>query len=182
MNAIELFLADGKPANVYFCEKCRVVRGGFQAANECCEPPKCKRCGCENSSGLNCPSCKTVIYEENEKRRLNAAKKITVSDWDGWIYSDGHGDEFFSSVDEFMEWCDENEVTPPSHVYTADPVRFASVNMDDIIERFYDEAFDGFDANCLSGTEEFQTAINVFNQANEELKSYSVDFKTAILI
>ena len=79
MNATELFLTDGKPAGIFFCEKCRTVARTKGDADQCCAPYLCKVCG--KDSGRKfwtiCESCIVAQMEAKEDERFRNAEKLT---------------------------------------------------------------------------------------------------------
>lgn len=186
MNAVELFLADGKPASVWFCGKCRHVAGSQHLADLCCDTYKCNKCGKDTGSRswLRCEACRDAEDVASEVKRFEAAKKVTA--WDGWVYSEGHGykDGYFESLDDFKEWADDerSDETPlPTYVWTCKSEAFAQADIDSILCQITDNGYEDFDPETLDGIPELKAALEAFNEANKDVLSYTPDYSTAVL-
>lgn len=190
MNAIELFHADGKPAGIYHCEKCRIVKRTKDEADQCCAPVKCAICGAENvrQYHCNCDACDEKKRVESEAERFAKAEKVT--EWNGAIYSEGHGwnEGYFANLEDLEDWlaCEEDEdgsqPDRPEYVWTCDDKRFCQLDYDHIIENATQEAYEDWDAGNISGEKELKAAIEVFNEANKEHVSWEPNLKRALLL
>ncbi len=186
MNATELFLRDGTPANVWFCGKCHLVKVSSEQAEQCCEPYKCKYCGKESGRQylMVCRPCEEENNLKTEAERFDKAEKVTS--WDGWIFHEGTGNDGYSvSVQEFLEdWKDSaaegDEL--PKYVWACKPNYFVRAQVGDIMERLADDAYDDFDEDDLNGLDDLKAAIERFNEANKGICSYAPDYKTAVLL
>lgn len=191
MNATPLFLADGRPAKIFFCGICRNVHRTEAQADECCAPYKCIYCGTEIARETHrtaCPACIAAKDREKEAARFAAAEKVET--WDGWIYSEGHGNNegFFRDLDELREWiedeCDDGAPEMPEYVWTCDAINFAFVHLDQFTEYIESnsEAYDDFDVDDLQGLDDLQKALDAFNEANKSVVSYRPNRKRALLL
>lgn len=184
MNAIELFHRDGKSAGVFYCEKCRIVATSKHLADQCCNWV-CKTCG--KPTGRNywsiCDPCERIEREEKERKRFKDAEKVTS--WDGWVYLDGYGrDGFADSVNELIEYIEDEEGAVPEYAWTCDPNHFAVLDIDDILQRIEEDgdAYEDFHASDMNGVDELAKAITAFNEANKDVVSWSPNYKRAILL
>ena len=188
MNAIELYHQDGKSAGVHYCEKCRCVKRTREEADKCCEPTKCQYCGKETGRQyyLACESCDRANQEKNERERFEKAKKLTQSEWDGWVYLDGTGrDGYSESLSDFWDnWeLDHDEGDEkPEYVWACKKNHFAVADVSDITERIGANAYDDFDTCDLNGLDDLKAAIEKFNEANKDVVSYEPDYGVAILL
>lgn len=183
MNAKELFLSDGKSAKVFFCGKCRRVAKTEPEADKCCKPTLCE-CGSEcQQYYTTCKKCMERNRLKKKAKRLEDAEK--VSEWGGWIFADGIGpqDGYFESVDALLEYCDdEDHIEVPSYAWTCKPQQFARASIGDITEGIYEDSYEDFDSSQLNGVAELGEAIDVFNEANKNILSYSPDYRKAVVI
>lgn len=177
MTAIELFLASGKPAGVWFCEKCRTVAPSKLIADRCCNNYQCSTCGKDTGSRswLVCEPCRIAAEESKERERFEKAEKLTV--WDGWVF---HGDEFYESVEAMLELLDE--MPHPEYVWAAKEIHFVQADLDDILDRMTDDAYEDFDPETLDGLDELNAALEKFNEVNAKVCSYAPDYAKAVLI
>lgn len=183
VNAIELFHKDGRSAGVWHCEKCRIVAPSQEQAEACCRPYKCTGCGaeCERYHTL-CRVCVEAKQEQQERERFDKAEKLT--EWDGWVYSDGRGfqDGYFDSLDDFMEFVLEEGIEPPNYVWACKSEAFACIDVDHVLEHIEQNGYDDFDSDTLKGIPELKAALNAFTEANKDVLSYTPDYSTAVLL
>ena len=188
MNATELFLEDGNSSGVFFCGKCRCVARSKPQAEQCCQNYQCVKCGKDTGgrSWLVCEPCREDEESKKEADRFEAAKKVTATEWAGWVYLDGTGNDGYSaSVEDFWEvWgydhaeSDEN----PKYVWACKAIHFASADISDIIDRIVDNAYEDFDPDDLNGLDELKKAIEKFNNDNRDIVSYQPDYSTVVLL
>lgn len=182
MNATELFHADGKPSGVFYCSKCRRTAPSEHLATRCCEPTICA-CGivCEDLWHVTCRQCQVKKEVEREAQRFEKAEKVTQ--WDGFVYCEGCGNEgYCENVSVMIEDLENNDLEVPAYVWTCLPRRFAVIDVADIVERICEDGYDDFDSGDLSGLEELKAAIEVFNNANTRLVCYEPDYTKALLV
>lgn len=185
MNAKELFLPDGGSAGIYFCEACRLTAANQEIAEQCCKPYKCKHCGAECQKYWTvCAACSAKEECEKERARFEAAEKVT--EWDGWIYSEGHGNDGFAQCVEDLFESAEFEFASeiPEYVWTCEPVQFVCVSFDNIKQEIEENesAYEDFDADDLHGLAKLEKAIDAFNEANADKISYRPNLKRALLV
>jgi hypothetical protein len=188
MNAIELFHADGLRAGGYQCEKCRTVKRTKEEADQCCAPVKCAICGAQNvrQYHCNCDACDEKRSAEREVERFAKAEKVT--EWEGAIYSEGHGSNggFFANLKDFEDWLaheeedDGSQPVRPEYVWTCDDKQFCHLDYDHIIENATQEIYDGWDAGNLSGAKELKAAIEAFNEANQDYVYWEPNMTRAV--
>lgn len=183
MNATELYHKDGTSAGVYYCEKCRCVGASVAAAEDCCRPNKCDRCGREvNRYHYRCDECWKLDRARQEQERFEKAEKLT--EWDGWVFCDGWGESgYFESMETFMDDVEgSGPDCAPEYVWTCKPMAFVRVDMRSILSQIEDDSYDGFDAETLNGIDDLEKAIGEFNERNKDVLSYEPDFTKAVLI
>lgn len=191
MNANELYLNDGRPTGVYFCSVCRSTYRDKEPAEECCSlHKKCVGCGDlipKKSPKIACPDCVNKKRDARERERFNKAAK--VSEWDGMIYSEGHGPEYFQDMDELIEWIDDasfpdNPLGVPEYVWTCDEHRVVDIDVSVIVNHIRDSEFasDDFDEKDLNGLDELQGAIIKFNSLNAGFITYTPNYNLALIL
>jgi len=148
-SALELFLADGRSAGVFFCPQCFVVGRNREIVEECCAPKVCTRCGVEfprNWLGNTCSRCQGVDFEERLQRAWDAAPKIDGDAWDGPIVTDhgeGSGDGYWSDLDSLRDWLEEEDLTLADvRCYATQPIKMR-MDADAIVEWSLDDHYEG---------------------------------------
>lgn len=181
MNAIELFHQNGKPAGVFYCEKCRTVNLSRGVAEQCCQNYRCDKCGKDTGSRtrLRCDLCMMKDDEEKELARFENAEKLTS--WDGLVFD---GSDFHASLEEFIDqWgYDHGDNDMPEYVWACKPKRFVKLDIADIMESLTDDAPEDWDWETLNGLKEFDEAIKKFIAANSDVRSYEPDYTKAVII
>jgi len=187
-HAIELFHQDGHSAQVWYCSKCRCVAKTKEEADRCCGPRFCS-CGATLHSqyAIQCNDCDNRKWKEqaakDEAERFAKATKIAESDWAGeQCY---YNDHYFDSPEEFREWA-ENEFSEteqlPAYIWNARNQGVRKANREDLIDDILSDLWEDAAEDDLNGITELQAAIDAFNQANESVCCWMVDFSTAIVL
>ena len=191
MDAVQLFLAADKPANVWMCGKCRRLHGTNMdrdpqaAANHCCMPYICNG-GCgkllpHEKYRTRCDECCSKDRQEKEARAFEKAKKLTPQEWDGPVF-DRH-DNFFMSLDDFFDRChdDEDYRKYGTYVWCAREIKF-SPNVEHMIESALDNHHE--DAGDLISTEATKELEDFVEQwaAKQGVLSYEPDGKNVVVI
>lgn len=194
MKAVELFHANGKPAGIYHCEKCRLVFREKDRAEECCAPLNCRICGkeVERNHYLICSACSDEECTKKEAQRFAEAEKLT--EWDGPVWDQngtGFNEGFFENLSAYEEHLDqeaeevadnEEPFRRPEYVWTCDDIPFCQVDFDRIIEQISEESWGDWDSADIEGAKEFEAAIKVFNEANKHHVSWQPNLKVAVLL
>lgn len=188
MNAKELFKRVGKEEVVFetvsrwFCGKCGVIHKEQTAAEQCCKPVLCK-CGVEveEKYWLVCKTCRSEQEKKKEQERFDRAEKLT--DWDGPVYSDDL-DEFYQDLEAFYDDlsnsdCDLDQV---KYVFPCDKVPVVLLDSARILENSLEEAYEGFELSDLSGLDELEAAIDLFNERNENTVNWEPNYKKVVLL
>jgi len=184
MNPVELFNPSGKPAQVWYCGKCRCVSASLHMAEQCCDP-KCDKCGKPVPQGhCRCTACWNESQDKAEKARFEKAKHLKPEEYTGWIYSDGLGwsEGYFECIDDLIDYCKEEDADIPEYVWATNEVHFAQASIDDLLSNIHDRAYEDFETESLHGLPELKKAIETFNEANKYVVSYEVDYSRAIMI
>ena len=187
MTAVELFHKDGHSANVWYCGKCRIVAKTQEGAEKCCAERLCS-CGKPlRRYSLKCNECDHRDFkakcDREEEERFDKATKVLAKDWDGeQCYYEDH---YFETVDEFMEWAEDNFINEshyPDYIWNAENQGVRKADIEDIITNCVDSLWEDADESDLNGVDELQAAVDAFNEANKSVKCYMVDFSTAIIL
>ena len=184
MNATELYTKEARPTGVFFCEKCNRVGLDKASAERCCVPHRCKTCGKEEKM-LECNECFTKREREKEAQRFEKAEK--VSEWEGWVYSDGLGykNGYFESVEDLEDYLeDQPSYSRPEYVWTCEQQSFVSADAETIYEQIENDerAYEDFERGSLNGTDELEAALKAFTEANTGIVSYTPDYSKALLL
>lgn len=190
MNAIELFHSDGKPAGIFYCEKCRIAKRTKEEAAQCCAPAKCEDCGSEALQHYYtvCDPCRHKRDTAREAERFANAEKVT--EWNGVILHGSHGynDGFFRDIDELDDWpadeAEEDGTQPdrPEYVWTCDDQCFCQLDYCSIIEHATQEAYEDWDSRTIAGQAELKAAIATFNAANAHHATWHPNYKRALIL
>lgn len=129
---------------------------------------------------------------DQETKRYDKAEKIPESDWRGPVYCEGLGynDGYFSSIEDLHDDVAdsvENEEEDfgdckIDYVWACDSAPVCQLNLDSILERETEEAYEGFDTDELKGYDELATAIEKFNELNKDYINYMPNFKKCIIL
>ncbi len=166
----------------YQCSICRKYYLDEHVADSCCTsspvapatPAKKCECGAELKYyyHVSCEPCR-------EKYRFEQAEKI--ESYDGWIYAESlesHNEGFFESVDDMIEYCEDDKVIP-EYVYATKKIVWRGACIDNLLDSlddFYDEA----DEHIVD-FEELETFITEWNK-KQNIVSYRPDYTKVILI
>ena len=182
MNAQELFFK-GKPAGVWFCEKCKRISVARPIAENCCVW-KCTLCGkpCEEY-WTKCEGCRADARRAQEEDMFNKAQKIPATKYGGWVYVGGFYGEFFGSVDEFLEeWENETDGDVPKYIWACKPVQWVNADIDMILNCIGDDAPEDFDFTTLNEYGALEAAIQKFNELNSKQVIYQPDYALAVVL
>ena len=183
MNAIELFHKDGVATGIFYCRDCRTVHRSKELANACCVPTKCKHCGkqSDRKHWLICTPCEAIEREAKEVERFTNASKVT--EWGGWVFSEGigHQDGYFADVDMLIDYCVGEGIEVPKYAWTCVANHFVNASVEDITSRM-DDAYEDFDPESLKGLPELEAALDRFNEMNHDAVSYTPDYNVALLL
>ena len=182
MNATELFLKDGRTAGIFFCERCRCVAPTEHLAGQCCQNYQCQTCGQDTGTRhyTVCEPCRRKEEAAKEAERYAKAEKLTQ--WDGWVFAEGFGDEYFSDTETLLDHCDGEDVTPPPYAWACSENHFVCADVSDITDRMDDDAYEDFDSNSLLGLPELRLALERFNEENKDAVAFSPDYSKAIVL
>jgi hypothetical protein len=179
MNAMQLFHQDGKPSKAWYCPECKLVKANQKDAERCCQPVICD-CGkeVEEKYWTACNACRKLKDEAREKARFDAAEKVT--DWDGPVYSDGLGynDGYFSELDALYEDIEPEDL--PNYVWCCDSDPTVSLSIGSFLDNI--EFPENQDEHDLDGLKELQEALDIFNDKNKNVTTWTPDYKRVYVI
>jgi hypothetical protein len=185
MSAIELFKADGKSAEVFYCSQCRIVHRTQEEA-EFCHGERICACGKKiesiHSRQIKCSDCDGLEWKEKERKReaerFEAAIKIKAADYSGeHVYC---GDSYYDSVDEAIDQFLEGQ--EPDYIWACQDKSLPTVDLEDITCNLIDNMWEDADTSDLNGIDELEAALTAFNEANKSIRMWEPDYSTAILI
>lgn len=136
MNAVELFNANGNPAGVWVCGKCRKLAVGWwssepgelpkntrEAAEACCTDPPCEKCGKPTTAAdnrgyrnLQCRGCRDDQWKRDRELRtaclLAKAEDVTAT-YDGPVslensFGGDMGEGYYSSVEMLADYVEDD--------------------------------------------------------------------------
>lgn len=120
------------------------VRSQHDAAQNHCG----RKCACgealDGHYQLACMKCQVAAHARKEQRRFEQAEKLTIEAYDGPVFWE---DEYYFSVDELLDHCEDQELELPTYVWATTPSRF-SLSAEDVLGRelerqdMYEDAFD----------------------------------------
>jgi hypothetical protein len=98
---------------------------------------------------LRCRACLDHLEQEKEQARFEKSEKLTIEQYDGPVYWDGHsgniGDGYFSDIDALLDHCEQEGLDVPEYVWSCEPKEM-KLSAEDIIERaveeMYEDAYD----------------------------------------
>lgn len=184
MAAIELYKADGTTAGVFYCSQCRIIHHTQEQADWCHGERLCA-CGKKIEQGYRvriCRDCDALEWKEKtrqqEAERFEAATKVPASEYTGNHVCDC--DKFYDSVEEAIDQYLEGQ--KPEYVWGCQPRKLPYIDLEDVTSNLLDNMWEDADLSDLNGIEELEVALKAFNEANESLNMWEVDYSTAVLV
>jgi hypothetical protein len=159
-----------------FIEKCRDCYDGIINLCQICHQPK--RGMCMNKE------CRDIHDKEAEQKRFDKAIKSQYKDVPAehkeMLYSDSYGynEGYFSDIDEFIEYCEDNDIEIPKYVWSADKIRL-SISADNIIEQACEELHEDAYQN-VTDEAELQDFLDAWCAKQSGTDTFSVNYKYAI--
>ncbi|NFH00747.1 hypothetical protein FC831_10550 [Clostridium botulinum] len=115
------------------------------------------------------------IEDKIKNKEVNIIK---LEDYDIEYIYDEQSNEYYSSVDNLMDYYEYKPEEIPKYVYGC---YFQHFQLD--LEWLLESSVDDFDENLLDridGVEELSDAIDKFNKTNKDEGSYYIDYKTVV--
>lgn len=128
------------------------------------------------------PHYRIKCYECLEKDNFAKAKKIKIEDYEGTFIYDYTSDEYYKDIDEFLDYCEREDVEPSKYVYGCKPINFI-LDMYRVVENelennHYENAIDNIDKKSL---ESLQEMVDEWTKS-QNIVSYEQDYQTIILL
>lgn len=181
--AIELYKQDGTAAGVFYCSECRAVFPNQNQAQACHGERICE-CGkkIEQRYRDRCNECDSREWRakcaEKELERYEKAEKIPWSAYKrGMIYD---GDNYYEDLEDVLDKYEEGQ--EPEYVWACKDIGVRKLHVEDVLENILEGMWEDADGGDLNGVVELDTAIREFNEANESISVWEVDYSTAILV
>lgn len=201
MNATELFKADGKPAGVFFCEQCRIVKRTQEEAEKCCRPAICA-CGTEIKElhYSDCHACRQLRYaledEERERNRFEKATKIPEAEYEGPVLCErvNYNDGYFRDTGELHDMLSDEDLLsdmtegfpedfiPPLYAWACHVDPICHLDLHTVLENACQEEPENWDSRRLKGTDDLKKALETFNDLNKEEVVWTPNYKLAVLL
>ena len=99
---------DAEKKTFWCCSKCGSLNSSEAAAEACCGPKPCERCGVGElyNPYTVCKNCLDLIDQERERVRFEKAEKVPEAQWDGPVFSEdccSEDEGYARSTDEMMQ-------------------------------------------------------------------------------
>ena len=119
-----------------------------------------------------------------DKAKFAKAKHVPESEWGEGVF---HGDTYYSSVEDFREYWEDNqdpEEPYPEYLWAARrQVVIQGLDVVNVVEGCIDAwGYEDMGVGDLSGVEELQAALDAFTKTNEDMVSYVEDTSIAIIL
>ena len=125
-----------------------------------------------------------IYLEKREKERFEKADKVLEKDWNGPVFTEATGwnDGYFQNIEEFRDYCEDDEFEMPSYVWACKELPILSGCAGGLIEKL--TQFEGeYDyGGEFEGEKEFEEAVNKFLEKNKEKVYYEIDHSTVIIL
>jgi len=105
-------------------------------------------------------------------------KPEKLTKWDGWIYWQ-EIDGYFPSVDDLLEYCRDDGITPPKWVHVCKEEKHR-ISIDGALDNMIDDAYDGA-ADHLVDVDELYEFIEKWNK-KQRIVSYFPDRRRVLLL
>lgn len=150
----------------------------IQAAQRCCEPESCKRCGGELDypSYAACRPCREIL-------KLRRAEEVEYSDCDAPIFSDdvsgSWGEGYSGEIHELEEYCEDANCDLPCYVHPCIATHF-KFDPADVLDR----AHDNHHEDAVDQIEDVEGLFAFFKEwnAKQSMRSYFPDYKKVIVL
>lgn len=150
--AVELVgMINGKRAAVWACSVCMMAARSPEAAEKCCAPKVCDRCGAARDlpHWVICRACRRAEADERLQARIDKAVRVPLAEYDhAYVWLEGQDQGML--VDEWVDlpaderpeiaWACEDLGTP----------KLDAVNLlDDALSDYHEDAMEDFDVDAL---------------------------------
>ena len=185
MNATELYTKSGKSTGVFYCTKCRVTHRTEELAERCCKPYICKSGAEAEKHRTVCETCRINKYNDKLRVRFEKAEKLPVSEATHMVFSDHYGDNegFANSVEEMLEWFDEEKEKPPTYIWACKSRSIVTATSEQLIESCFDGSYEDWEHDG-EGIKELDEALAEFVKMNDkpQNKMWEPDYTRAIIL
>ncbi len=83
-----------------------------------------------------------------------------------WVFADGHGynEGYFESLDDLLQWCDDEGIEPPCYVHPCYPTAPPEISLEGALEHMLEQEPEGIEARDLPGMDALEAAVAAFNK------------------
>ena len=153
-------------------------QAAIQAAQRCCGPKSCQRCGGEldHPSYTACRPCREVL-------KLQRATEVEYKDCEAPVFSDdvsgSWGDGYSGEMAELDETCNGEDVEMPCYVHPCIANHF-KFDPADILDRAHDDHHE----DAVDQIEDVEGLFSFFKEwnAKQNMRSYYPDYKKVIVL
>ena len=130
--------------------------------------------------------CRAIRDAENEEKVLSKAIKAEYKDvpleYKEMLYSESYGynEGYFTDIDEFIEYCEDNDIEVPKYVWSTTKTEL-SIDAGYIIEYACDELHEDAYQN-ITNENELQEFLDAWCAKQTGTDTYTVNYKYAITI
>lgn len=176
----------------YACRQCRSFYGNGPQAPElarfcCTQRHRCQECGeLTGFHAIHCDACWRKQEAQREAERMAKAERIPLADYDGPVFVDGLGREFFEDIGALRDHLDDEHAEDwrahwPKAVWACTEQRIVQGILDAALRNLSDAAYEDWDADRLQGVEALGAACAAFEELNKEQVSWAPDFKRLVV-
>lgn len=161
---------------IYKCKKCGSLYYSYESAETCCGPKTCKECGKE------IPYWKEICCECRDKRLFDEAKKIHLEDYNGSYVYDYISEEYFSSIDDLIDFYYDKDEELPKYCYACTPISY-SLDIYSVIENEIIDLYEDYEEVIASliDLDKLEDFVEEWNKKQINI-SYEQDQSTVILL
>lgn len=144
-----------------------------------CDRRKCEKCGKPTSFNfiLHCDDCR-------EQSKFDNATKVPLDDYPGHpVFWDSYGpdDGYFDSIDDLLDYCEENEREIPTYVWGAYLEEFRLPDVDSLLEAVESDWGDQLNRISMEAKRNLREYLRVW-AGEQKISGWRVDYGTAVVL
>jgi hypothetical protein len=116
----------------------------------------------------------------NDKQRFDRATKVPAANW---LFPVNNGDEYWETVDEYLEQMEDEGNELPDYIWGVDQIESTlSLDATDIVDNATEGKGEDLCAADFIGFAEFEKEVEKFVELNKDHKSWYASGKVAVLL